>query len=196
MRNGERSGEMSNWPLQHRRARNWDSKYVARTRCGAGHGTGCEWLGEKIEVGVGGGCLGRGNTMGHSSRYSRGSGLPADRPAGWAVGASGFPVGWQWVRPANQRITGVGERCKPTSSGGKKCPAASTGAVYTELSRILALADQCVYEHFTLHISTVQPVYGCRWPMGDGLWLSICSIDGLCERICDSHAFVAVDEDA
>lgn len=34
-------------------------------------------------------------------------GLPADRPAGsqWVL-----VVGCQWVRPANQRITGVGER--------------------------------------------------------------------------------------
>lgn len=31
--------------------------------------------------------------------------------AGWSVGASGLSVGWQWMRPANQRITGVGERC-------------------------------------------------------------------------------------
>lgn len=53
-------------------------------------------------------------------------GLPADRPAGsqWAL------VGWQWVRPANQRITGVGERCSsPLSLGGHSAPAAGQGAL-------------------------------------------------------------------
>lgn len=52
----------------------------------------------------------RGETNG-PFRYSRGAvGVPAD-DSGLPVGASGLSVGWQWMRPANQRITGVGERC-------------------------------------------------------------------------------------
>lgn len=81
-------------------------------------------------------------------------GLPADRPAGsqWAL-----VVGWQWVRPANQRITGVGERCSSPLELGALTAARR---IYTALSRILDGAGQCVYEHFTLHIVDST---GCLW---------------------------------
>lgn len=73
-----------------------------------------------------------------SLRNSRGSGLASGQASGLAVGASGLAVGWQWVRPANQRITGVGERCRsPLALGGSQRPGCGTRRIYTELSRIL-----------------------------------------------------------
>lgn len=176
---------MSNWSLPHRRARNWDSKSVncqfrCRCRCS---GTGCEWLRIRrlrLESGEVGGeaCL-ECHQLIHSGTAGV-VGSPADRPSSLAVGASGLAVGWQWVRPANQRITGVGERCSSPLALGPQRPGCGTRRIYTELSRILDVASQCVYEHFTLHIVDST---ACLW-MHRGQWEAangcICSLYGSC----------------
>lgn len=95
-------------------------------------------------------------------------GLPTDRPAGsqWAL-----VVGWQWVRPANQRITGVGERCSsPLELGGGpprqgafilRCPAfwAALASVFMNTSPYISSPVQAVHGYVAANEREAMAAY-------------------------------------